>query len=221
MNSDVRRDDFDSVVVHTFARRGRPCWLLVEIESALRQEVYDFDTRGAFEATGYDAFEGEDFERLEAEEARPLLYIAGRDAPDGQRVVLLYEGGLTLACAHSRVGHTIRRRLLKDAATPIFRAARRARLEHRVRETIKQIELEDRTRKAALLHRLVEHARLRGPLAGDDASYVVAMAIVAEVATGHVFPTERVLEDALGDDPNESEGGVRSALLELCEELNT
>jgi hypothetical protein len=221
MNSDVRQDDFDGVVVHTFARHGRPCWLLAEIESARREEVYDFAQRSAFEPTGYDAFEGEDFERLDAEEARPLLDVAGRDAPDGERVVILYEGGLTLACAHSRIGHTIRRRLLKDAATPIFRAARRARIEHRVRETIKQIELEDRTRKAALLHRLVEHARLRGPLAGDDASYVVAMAIVAEVATGHVFPTERLLEDALGKESNESEGGVQSALLGLCEELNT
>ena len=221
MDSDVRQDDFDGVVVHTFTRPGRPCWLLMEIEHARREEVYDFNARSTVEATGYDAFEGEDFDRLDVEEAQPLLDIAGRGAPAGQRIVVLYEGGLTLACAHSRLGHTIRRRLLKEAATPILRAARRARLEHRVRETIKQIELEDRTRKAARLHRLVEHARLRGPLAGDDASYVVAMATVAEVATGHVFPTARLLEDALGDDPNESEGGVRSALLGLCEELNT
>lgn len=221
MNSDVRQDDFDGVVVHTFARHGRPCWLLMEIERARREEVYDFNARSAFEATGYDAFEGEDFERLDVGEARPLLDVAGLEVPDGQRAIVLYEGGLTLACAHSRVGHTIRRRLLKDAAAPIFRAARRARIEQRVRETIVQIELEDRARKAALLHRLVEHARLRGPLAGDDASYVAAMAIVAEVATGHVFPTEGLVEDALGEESHESKGGVQSALLQLCEELNT
>lgn len=221
MTNDVRQDDFDSVVVHTFSRRGRPCWLLVEIESALREDVYDFEARGAFEATGYDAFDGEDFERLDVEEARPLLDVAGRGVPDGERVVVLYEGGLTLACAHSRVGHTIRRRLLKEAAAPIFRAARRARLEQRVRETVKQIELEDRVRKAALLHRLVEHARQCGPLLRDDASYVVAMAIVAEVATGHVFLTESVLEDLQGEDADGPEGGTRSALLGLCDELNT
>jgi hypothetical protein len=220
MGTEVRQDDFDGVKVHTFARKGRPCWLLFEIERALREEVYDFDTRNAFDGGSYDAFDGEDFERLDAAEAGPFLELAGHP-PDDLPVLVLYEGGLTLACGGSRVGHAIRRKVLKEAAEPIFRAARRARIEQRVRETVKQIELEDRARKAVLLHRLVEHARFCGPLLRDDEGYVTAMAIVAEMATGLVFPMERAVEESVAKDMGETLGGVRAALLGLCDELNT
>ncbi len=217
MRIEVREDDFDGLKVHTFARNGRPCWLLFEIERALREEVYDFDTRTAPEAGGFDAFEHEDYERLDTAEARPLLELAA--APPDEPVTVLFEGGLTLACAGSRVGHAIRRKLLKEAAEPIHRAARRAHIEHRVRETVKQIELADRARKAALLHRLVEHSRMCGPLLRDDESYVTAMAIVAEIATGLVFATERTLDESIATEIGEP-AGMRVALAGLCEELN-
>jgi hypothetical protein len=118
MKSEVRHDDFDGVRVHTFARRGRPCWLLFEIERALREEVYDFDARRPLEAAGFDPFEGEDFDRLHGDEARALLELGGHPA-DEFPVIVLYEGGLTLACGGSRVGHGIRRKLVKEAAQAI------------------------------------------------------------------------------------------------------
>jgi hypothetical protein len=215
MTTDVRVDDFEGMKVHTFVRNGRPCWLLFEIERALRKEVYDFDTRAEFERGGFDAFAREDFERLDPADAR-LLLDATAAPPGSGPIIVLYEGGLTLACGGSRTGHAIRRLLLKYAAEPILRAARRARLEHRVREIAKQIQLAERGRKAALLHRLVEHARLCGPLRLDDGGYVFAMTIVAEIATGLSFPTERALSGNAG----EATGGVRAALLRVCDELN-
>jgi hypothetical protein len=215
MAIDVREDDFDGMKVHTFVRNGRPCWLLFEIERALREEVHDFDARTEFERGGFDAFDREDFERLDSADARPLLEATVAPPASGP-VVVLYESGLTLACGGSRTGHAIRRRLLKRAAEPILRAARRARLEHRAREIAKQIQLAERGRKAALLHRLVEHARLCGPLRLDDEGYVFAMAIVAEIATGLAFPTERALSERAG----EATGGVRAVLLGVCDELN-
>jgi hypothetical protein len=106
---------------------------------------------------------------------------------------------------------------VKEAAEPLLRA----RLEQRVREAMKQIELEDRANRAALLHRLVEHARLRGPLRGDDQAYVVAMAIVAEMATGFSFLTEHGSDESIATEMGEPVESVRPALAGICDEVNT
>jgi hypothetical protein len=216
VSTDVRMDDFEGMRIHTFVRNGRPCWLLFELERALREEVYDFDTRTEFESRGFDAFDGEDFQRLERADIQALL--SQTDAPpDVGPIVLLYEGGLTLACGGSPKGHAIRRRLLKDAAEPILRAARRAHLERRVREMLKQIEFAERARKVALLHRLIEHARFCGPLRLDDDGYVLAMGILSEIATGLTLPTDGPPDTAETD---AATGSVRAALHRLCDDMN-
>ena len=210
----VRRDDFDGLGVHTFARAGRPCWLFLEVERALREEILDFE--GAGVPGGFDPFEGEDFERIEGDLARAFLGPLGHGA-ERLPVVLLYEGGLTLACAGSRVGHAIRRKLLKGAAQVVLQGERRASLEERVRVTAKQMEIESRARKAALLRCLIEHGRACGPLRGDDASYVAAMAIALEVGTGITLSTVRAV-DAVAVAPA-AEDVVHGARVGLCKEL--
>jgi hypothetical protein len=212
MNGPMHHDMFNGARVHTMARKGRPCWLLFEIGLALGVDDLDI--------TPLAPIENEDYDLLSPTEGDRARLQLGFPA-NGEALVQVYEPGLTMACTMIHDGGSaLRRTLLLGSAREVKRTLRKARLEHRVRETIKQIELEDRTRKAALLHRLVEHCRQSGPLRGDDDAYVEAMAIVAETATGLVFPTNAPSQDRIASELGEQPDSVRGALVALCEEIN-
>ena len=59
------------------------------------------------------------------------------------------------------------------------------------------------------------------PLYAGSWAYVVAMAIVAEMATGLMFPTEDADAETVANEMGEPGGSVGAVLAGLCDEVNT
>ena len=192
----VRRDELDGIAVHTLTANGRPFWLLSQFGRIVPDAVLAPWPERLLVQTHYEYI----FDPILARRVRKL---AGEE-DECAHVVLFGEGAL-LICDDSKAAGAARlRRLVQDAAREIDRE--RSRRRRRIEEIVTRFESEDRGRKAALLHRIIDHARRAGPLRDDDATYVEAMAIVAEIASGHVFPTVERDDEEL--------------VTALCEEMN-
>ena len=192
----VRRDELDGFAVHTFTTNGRPFWLLSQFGRIVPDAVLAPWPERLIVQTHYEYI----FDPILARRVRKL---AGEEN-EYAHVVLFGEGALLICDDSKAAGAAPLRRLVQDVAREIERE--RSRHRRRIEEIVRRFQSENRGRKAALLHRLIDHARRTGPLREDDESYVEAMAIVAEIASGHVFPTVERDDDEL--------------VAALCEEMN-
>lgn len=219
MKTPVHETTFRHETVRTFVHRGQRAWLLKEIERAL-----DLDTTLEFTTSdGYylAPIKGDDFEILNGDEAAALSEQLGGRLAENEVVTVLYESGLTLVTATTRAGRALRHTLLSGTKEALLAPERNARLERRILDRVRLFEQEDRARKTRLLRCLVENARVAGPLAGRDADYALALAIVAEVATGEPFPIGAPNETRLADELSVPVAHITSALDALNEEKET
>jgi hypothetical protein len=192
----VRRDEVDGVVLHTLTANGRPFWLLSQVGRIVPDAALAPWPERLEVETHYECI----FDSVVARRVRGLV---GEE--DDLSHVVLFAEGVTRLCDESKAARAAPlRRLVQEGAREWDRERRRRRT--RIEEIVRRFESEDRARKASLLHRIIDHARRAGPLRDDDATYVEAMAIVAEIASGHVFPTvkrdDKELVTALCDEMN-------------------
>jgi hypothetical protein len=190
----TREDSFRGTRIHTIVSPAldTPCWPASEVEEAL-------DAEGVH--LGGNWIQGIDHELLDGDDAFQLYEALGKRHP-GERplpAVVLLPTGVTLACMDRAHGPELRRLLLGQAMEEIQEVAGRDRLERELQFIYREEELEDRSRRASILHRAVEAARRGGHLREDDAGYAECMASIAEIATGIHFGVRAPVEERVAE----------------------